>query len=132
MGRPLGEMTTFNFCGKYDALMFLYTFNKYRIASFVMRVLTTRIPDELFKMVEKIGKTEKAGIAEVTRRLLSEAVERWKVDRALRLLEEGKVTLRGAAKIAGLTYVEMLDMASEKGVAIAMKPQDVVKDLSGA
>ena len=74
---------------------------------------------------------EKRDRAEAIRRLLSNATKHWKMEKALELLRGGKVTVRRAAKIAEVTYVEMLDLSSQKDIAIKMGPGDVVKDLEG-
>lgn len=94
-----------------------------------MKVITARVDDKLFEMIKEICRIEKAERADVIRRLLENAVEQWKINRALQLLREGKVTVRTAARIAGKTYVEMLDLASRYDVSVQMAPEDVLKDL---
>jgi predicted HTH domain antitoxin len=62
-----------------------------------------------------IESEEKAERAEVIRRLLEDAIKRWKLKKALDYLREGRMTLRSAAKLAGLTYIEMMDEAEKAG-----------------
>ncbi len=81
-----------------------------------MEVLTTRIPEDLLKAIEEIEKEERSERAEVVRRLLDRAVRDWKLTRALRMVSEGRWTVRRAAKFAGLDYSEMLDRMSDVGV----------------
>ena len=95
------------------------------------KTITTRVPEDLFKAINEIGEMEKIDRAEVIRRLLSNAAKNWKMEKALELLRDGKVTVRRAAKIADVTYVEMLDLSSQKDIAIKMEPEDVIKDLEG-
>ena len=95
----------------------------------LLKVITARVDDRLFEAIEEICRVEKAERADVIRRLLENAVEQWKINRALQLLREGKVTLRTAAKIAGKTYVEMLDLASKYDVLVQMTFEGVLKDL---
>lgn len=80
-----------------------------------MEVLTTRIPDDLLKAIQEIEKEERAERAEVVRRLLDRAVHDWRVAKALRMVQEGRWTLRRAARFAGLTYHEILDEMAEVG-----------------
>lgn len=94
-----------------------------------MKTVTVRIPEELFKEIEGVCDVEKSDRAEVLRRLLDNALKEWKLKRAIELLRDNKVTIRKAAKIAGRKYVEMLDIASQKGIPIQMEPADVLEDL---
>ena len=95
------------------------------------KTITTRVPEDLFKAINEIGEMEKIDRAEVIRRLLSNAAKNWKMEKALELLRDGKVTVRRAAKIADVTYVEMLDLSSQKDIATKMEPEDVINDLVG-
>ncbi len=93
------------------------------------KTITTRVPEDLFREIKEIGEVEKIDRRDVVKRLLSNAAKHWKIERALNLLRDGKVTLRRAAKIAEVTYVEMLDLSSQMDIAIKMEPEDVIKDL---
>ena len=81
-----------------------------------MEVLTTRIPDDLLKAIQEIEREERAERAEVVRRLLDRAVHDWRIAKALRMVQEGRWTLRRAASFAGVTYHEILDKMTEMGV----------------
>jgi Uncharacterised protein family (UPF0175). len=95
------------------------------------KTITTRVPEDLFREIKEIGEVEKIDRTEVVMRLLSDAAKHWKTERALNLLRNGKVTLRRAAKIAEVSYVEMLDLSSQMDIAIKMEPEDVIRDLEG-
>ncbi len=81
-----------------------------------MEVLTTRIPDDLLKAIQEIEREERAERAEVVRRLLDRAVHDWRVARALSMIQEGRWTIRRAAKFAGLSYHEILDRMADLGI----------------
>ncbi len=68
------------------------------------------------KAIEEIEKDEKSERAEVVRRLLDKAVHEWRLVKALRMIQEGRWTVRRAAAFAGLRYYEMLDRMAETGV----------------
>jgi len=95
------------------------------------KTITTRVPEDLFREIKEIGEVEKIDRTEVVMRLLSDAAKHWKKKRALDLLRDGKVTLRRAARIAEVSYVEMLDLSSQIDIAIKMEPEDVIRDLEG-
>lgn len=94
-----------------------------------MRVITARISDEYFKDLQMIEKEEHADRAEVIRKLLAKGIKEWKLKRALESLRERRVTLRKAASIASISYVEMLDLASKHGIDIGYSSKDVERDM---
>jgi predicted HTH domain antitoxin len=94
-----------------------------------LETITTRVPDEIYQDIKRIEEEEKAERAEVIRRLLSDAIKRWKLERALEMLRKGKATLRTAAKFAGLTYIEMLDAAEAAGIPMDYALSDLKLDL---
>jgi len=109
------------------------TFILFRVALFVMvnrlQTITTRVPDEIYQDIKKIESEEKTERAEVIRRLLADAIKRWKLKRALDTLREGKMTLRSAAKLAGLTYIEMMDEVEKVGIPLDYTIADLQLDL---
>ena len=94
-----------------------------------LQTITTRVPDEIYQDIKKIEIEEKAERAEVIRRLLADAIKRWKLKRALDDLREGKMTLRSAAKSAGLTYIQMMDEAEKASIPIGYTMADLQLDL---
>ena len=95
-----------------------------------MKVVTARIEDEYFedlKMIEQEEHTEKA---EVIRKLLAKAIKDWKIRKALDLLRDHKATIRKAAKLAGVPYSEMLDLASKANTDIGYYLKNLRVDLS--
>lgn len=94
-----------------------------------METITTRVPEKIYQEIKKIEEEEKTERAEVIRRLLFDAIKRWKLKKALDLLREGKATLRTAAKFADLTYIEMLDAAETANIPIDYTSTDLKLDL---
>lgn len=94
-----------------------------------MKVITTRVSEKYFEDLQEIEKELQAERAEVVRRLLAEAIKRWKIRKVLELLREHKITLRKAASIAEVSYVEMLDLTSEAGIDIGYSLSDLNKDV---
>ncbi len=94
-----------------------------------MRVITARISEEYFEDLERIEKEEHADRAEVIRKLLAKGIKEWKLKRALEMLRERKVTLRKAANIASISYVEILDLASKHGIDIGYSLEEMERDI---
>ena len=67
--------------------------------------------------------------SEVLRRLIRQGLEDWRREKALDSLREHEVTIRRAAEIAGVDYVEMLTLASGEGVDVGYTTEDLDRDL---
>lgn len=74
-----------------------------------MEVLTTRVKKKIIEDLNRIGKEEKADRAEVTRRLLSNAIAEWKLKKALEKISNSEWTVRKAAEFAEIPYYQMLE-----------------------
>jgi predicted HTH domain antitoxin len=94
-----------------------------------MEVVTVRIGEKDFKDLKEIEKDEKTERAEVMRKLLASAIKKWKIEKALGLLKKRRVTIRRAAKIAEVSYVEMFDLATEEDIDIGYSLKELEKDL---
>ncbi len=94
-----------------------------------VKVITVRIPDEDAKALEAMEREEKTDRAAAVRKLLSEGLRRWRRKHALELLKDRRITLRSAARMAGLPYVEMLDFAAREGLASGYSLEDLRRDL---
>ncbi len=92
-------------------------------------IISTRVPEEIAKTLKEIEKEEKTDRATIVRKLLARAIEQWKMERALRLYREGKVTLWRAARIAGITLREMMELAAKEGIQFQYSQKDLEEDI---
>lgn len=95
-------------------------------------IVSTRVPEEIAKDLKEIEGEEKTDRATVVRKLLARAIQQWKMERALRLYREGKVTLWRAAKLAGVTLREMMDLAAKEGIQFQYTRKDLEEDIEAA
>lgn len=95
-----------------------------------MKVITARIEDKYFEDLEAIEKEEHTDKAEVMRKLLAKAIKDWKIKKSLNLLKDHKATMRKAAKLADVSYVEMLDLASKADIDIGYSIKELRKDIA--
>jgi len=95
-------------------------------------IISTRIPDDVAKDLKEIEEEEKADRATIVRRLLVSAIEQWKIERALRLYREGKVTLWRAARMGGITLREMMELAAKQGIQFQYTEKDLEEDVKAA
>ncbi len=94
-----------------------------------MKTVTTRIPVEEQKWLEEFEKESGAQRSEVLRRLIERGLNEWRKEKALESLKDRKATVRSAAEIAGLTYIEMLELASEEGIDMGYDLKELERDL---
>lgn len=64
--------------------------------------VTTRIPEELEKELEKYMKAEHLEKSTAIRKLLYKSLQEWREKYAIELLKEGRTTISKAAEIAGM------------------------------
>jgi predicted HTH domain antitoxin len=95
-----------------------------------MGVITVRINEKDFEDLKQIEKEEKADRAIVTRKLLAVAIKQWKIKKALELLKERKITIRKAATVAEVSYVEILDLMSKDSIGLGYSLSDLKKDIT--
>lgn len=72
------------------------------------RMVGTRLPLELVRELELIEDVEQTDRSTTVRRLLSKAIQQWKLEHYVRLYGDGKLTLARAAREAGVSLWEMI------------------------
>ncbi len=95
-------------------------------------VISTRIPDDVAKDLKEIEKEEKTDRATVIRKLLAKAIAEWKLEKALTLYRDGKITLWKAAKIADLSLWEMMEITKERKIPFRYTHEDFRQDFETA
>ncbi|PIU59946.1 hypothetical protein COS86_01545 [Candidatus Bathyarchaeota archaeon CG07_land_8_20_14_0_80_47_9] len=95
-------------------------------------IISTRIPEEIARDLKEIEKEEQTDRATLVRKLLARAIEQWKMERALRLYREGKVTLWRAARLGGITLREMMELAAKQGIQFKYAAKDLEEDIEAA
>lgn len=94
-----------------------------------METVTTRIPEEEEALLSELEEEWSADRSEVLRRLIRDGLSDWRREHAIEKLRDGEVTLRTGAELAGVSYVEMLSLASEEGVEVGYTTEDLDRDL---
>lgn len=94
-----------------------------------MKTVTTRIPEDDEELLSELEREMSADRSEVLRRLIRHGLEDWRKEKALEQLRNHQITLRKAAELAGMSYVEMLTLAREEGIDIGYTTADLERDL---
>ncbi len=92
------------------------------------QVISTRVPSNIVEDIEFIAKVEKLDKSSVIRKLLIEAINEWKKKYALKLYKDGKITLWKAAKIAGLSLWEFMELLASEGINLNYTVDELMED----
>ena len=95
-------------------------------------IVSTRVPDNMAKDLKEIEKEEKTDRATLVRKLLAKAIAEWKLEKALTLYCNGKITLWKAAKIAELSLWEMMEIIKERKIPFRYTYEDFREDFEKA
>jgi predicted HTH domain antitoxin len=91
--------------------------------------ITTRVSDNLVKLIDKIAKKEGMDRSTVLRRFLEQSTKNWLIEKSLKEFQEGKLTLRQAAKNSGLSLWEIIDEVKNKKIYFPYTIEDLKDDL---
>lgn len=91
--------------------------------------LNIRVPLGMMEELEEIAGEEQLTKTDVARRLLSQGIRQWKMEYALELYQEGRVTKERAAEIAGLSLYEILDAVRRRGIPSHYTLEDAMQDI---
>lgn len=91
--------------------------------------VTTRVGDELAKIIDSIAKREGMDRSTVIRRFLLRAVKDWLIEKSLDEYEEGKLTLWQAAEKCGLSLWEMINEVKKREIHVPYTLEELKEDL---
>lgn len=97
-----------------------------------MRVVAARFPKSSVEELEEIAKEEQVDKSTVVVRALQRYIKDWKVERALTLYREGKVTLWKAARIADVSLWEMMNVVKQRRISMQYTFEDFRGDFEAA
>ena len=93
------------------------------------QMVGARLSPELVRGLKLIENIEQSDRSTIVRRLLSQAIQRWKLEHYVRLYGDGKLTLARAARDAGVSMWEMMDYARTRKVSAQYDLEDLERDL---
>jgi len=95
--------------------------------------ISARIPPMLDKELEGFMKQEQLEKSVAIRRILYRGLKEWKQERALKLLERGKITFAKAAALSGSGIWEFADLVKKSGITwIKTSPEEMREDIKAA
>ena len=95
-----------------------------------VRQLNIRIPESLIEELERIATEEQVDRTSVARKLLTEGVNRWRLEHTLRLYQQGQITKERAAEMAGVSIYDILDELRQRGTVARYSLEELREDLT--
>ena len=91
--------------------------------------VTTRVEEELAKIIDSIAKKEGMDRSTVIRRFLLRAVKDWLIEKSLDEYEQGKLTLWQAAEKCGLSLWEVINEVKKREIHVPYTLEELKEDL---
>ncbi len=90
--------------------------------------VTTRVEEELAKIIDSIAKKEGMDRSTVIRRFLLRAVKDWLIEKSLDEYEQGKLTLWQAAEKCGLSLWEVINEVKKREIHVPYTLEELRED----
>jgi predicted HTH domain antitoxin len=97
-----------------------------------MTSISARIPDEEEEELREVAKLLGEDKSSTIRKALREGLEEIRVRLAVEQYQSGEVSVNQAARIAGLSVAEWLEVAHERNLTTQLKPEDLEDDADSA
>lgn len=91
----------------------------------VTKQVSLRLEEVLLASIEAAAESESLDRSTMIRKLLIEGLNEWRVDRAVRQLQDGTLSLGRAAEEAGLSQWMMLDILKDRRIGYPLPPGEV-------
>lgn len=92
---------------------------------------TTRVEEELAKVIDEVARREGMDRSTVIRRFLMKAVKEWMIERSLEDYEQGKVTLWQAAARCDMSLWEVISEVKKREIHVPYTLEELREDLKG-
>ena len=95
-----------------------------------VRQLNLRVPETIVQGLDEIASKEQIDRTALARKMLSEAIQRWKVEDAISACLRGEITKARAAELAGISIYEIMDEVRRRGASPSYSLDELREDLS--
>ena len=91
--------------------------------------ISARIYKSQLERIEKLARKQGIDKSDALRKLVEEGLKAERVQEALQLLRENKITVWRAAEIAGISYREMLRILKVENVPFPLSAEELKREL---
>ena len=95
-----------------------------------VRQLNLRVPETIVQGLDEIANKEQIDRTALARRMLSEAIQRWRVEDAIAACQRGEITKARAAELAGVSIYDIMDEVRQRGAAPSYSLDELRQDLT--
>ncbi|WP_456371078.1 UPF0175 family protein [Geoglobus sp.] len=97
-----------------------------------MVTTSVRLPEDVIREIEKLSREEGVEKGTLIRKLLTESLREYRINKAMEMYREGKASLWRAAEIAGITYREALEELKKRNIPFRYDLEDLEIDAEWA
>jgi len=97
-----------------------------------MPSISARLPDDEAEELERVAEMLGEDKSSVIRKALSEGLRDLRIRRAVERYQTGTVSIKQAARIAGVSLGEWLEIARERNLTTQLTPEDLERDAETA
>ncbi len=97
-----------------------------------MPLISARIPDEDEEELQEVADLLNEDKSSTIRKALREGLEEIRVRTAIERYQSGDISTNKAARIAGVSIAEWLEIARERNLTTQLTPEDLDKDADSA
>lgn len=94
-----------------------------------VRQLNLRVPERIVQGLDEIANIEQIDRTALARRMLSEAIQRWKAEDAIAACQRGNITKERAAEQAGMSVYDIMDEVRRRGAPPSYTLDELRQDL---
>ncbi len=98
----------------------------------MMKMFSLRTPENTLREAERLSKIAKVDKSLVLREALEKGLEKIRLETAIKLFSEGKLSLTEASNTAGISAGEMMDKLREAGINSKITLEELKGTLSKA
>lgn len=94
-----------------------------------VRQLNLRVPETIVQGLDEIASKEQIDRTTLARKMLTEAIQRWKKDDAIAACQRGEITKARAAELAGMSVYDVIDEVRRRGAPPSYTLDELSQDL---
>lgn len=98
----------------------------------MMKMFSFRAPEEIMKEAEKLAELERVDKSTLIREALEKGFEKIRVDTAIKLFAQGKLSIGESAEIAGLSVGELMEVFRERGISSRITKEEMEEAFANA
>ena len=94
-----------------------------------LKQLNLRVPETIVQGLDEIASKEQIDRTTLARKMLAEAIQRWKQDDAIAACQRGEITKARAAELAGMSVYDVINEVRRRGAPPSYTLDELSQDL---